>query len=270
MAKLPELPPLTPDGLLPPGDYVLTLEELAESFLVQGPDGRERSRTWDAEWRAFLVRNLSILIKQLWHVGINEIFIDGSFVETKDHPNDIDGYFECEMQRLISGQLQQELNLLDPHKIWTWEAADRLPYRGYPKVQLPMWHAYRVELYPHFGQFSGIRDVRGWREMKFPSAFRQTRRNGKPRDYQNRRAIMIRSEAEYQNCVKLLAEEAARMKDEQGRLMEMGLSKVEITRAMDPVRIFRICKWKKKSKVTSDSNAASSARFTTSTEWGSC
>jgi hypothetical protein len=29
---------------------------------------------------------------------------------------------------------------------------------GYPKLQLPMWHKYRVELYPHYGQLCGIRD----------------------------------------------------------------------------------------------------------------
>ena len=52
--------------------------------------------------------------------------------------------------------------------------------RGYPKKQLPMWHQYRVELYPHYGQLSGIRDKFG-NELEFPSAFRLSRRDGKPR-----------------------------------------------------------------------------------------
>ena len=43
-----------------------------------------------------------------------------------------------------------------------------------------MWHAYRVELYAHFGQLSGIRDKFG-NELEFPSAFRLSRRNGLPR-----------------------------------------------------------------------------------------
>ena len=58
-----------------------------------------------------------------------EVFADGSFVEEKDHPNDIDGYFVCSLTDLSSG----------------------------------------------------IRDRQG-HELEFPSAFRQSRRNGRPRD----------------------------------------------------------------------------------------
>jgi hypothetical protein len=43
-----------------------------------------------------------------------------------------------------------------------------------------MWHHYRVELYPHVGQLSGIRDQHG-NELEFPSAFRLSRRDGRPR-----------------------------------------------------------------------------------------
>jgi hypothetical protein len=75
-----------------------------------------------------------------------------------------------------TGELVRRLNLLDPHKVWTWDPASRKPYRGYPKKQLPMWHQYRVELYPHVPG-PGI----GGNELEFPSAFRQCRRNGKPR-----------------------------------------------------------------------------------------
>ena len=174
------LPEFTEDGLLPPGDYTLTLAELASSLLVTGLDGRNRFEHWDADWRRQLVANLEVVVRQLWQVGVTEIFVDGSFTEDKDHPNDIDGYFECDLKRLASGELERELNLLDPHKIWTWEPESRRPYRGYPKKQLPMWHAYRVELYPHVGQLSGIRDRFG-NELEFPSAFRLSRRNGEPR-----------------------------------------------------------------------------------------
>lgn len=172
------LPAFTESGLLPPGDYVLSLAQLAESLLVRGP--ADRSSQWDAPWRGQLAQNLEFLVRQLWQVGITEIFVDGSFTEDKDHPNDIDGYFECELARLASGELQRELNHLDPHKVWTWDPAGRRPFRGYPKKQLPMWHAYRVELYPHVGQLSGIRDRFG-NELEFPSAFRQSRRDGQPR-----------------------------------------------------------------------------------------
>ena len=175
-----EVPGFTAEGLLPPGEYLLTLEELRRSPLVLGPGDLGLYPNWDARWREKLVANLAILVRQLWTAGITEIFIDGSFVEDKDHPNDIDGYFVCDLRRLASGDLQRELNVLDPYQIWTWDPATRRPYRGYPKRQLLMWHQYRVELYPHYGQLCGIRDKYG-HELEFPSAFRQSRRDGKPK-----------------------------------------------------------------------------------------
>lgn len=174
------LPEFTRWGLLPQGDYEVTLEELRQSILVTGPSDRAKYPAWDARWRGHLVDNLEILVHQLWQVGITDIFVDGSFAEDKDHPNDIDGYFVCDMWRLASGELERELNLIDPNKVWTWDPASRRPCRGYPKKQLPMWHQYRVELYPHFGQLSGICDEHG-NELEFPSAFRRSRCDGRPR-----------------------------------------------------------------------------------------
>lgn len=172
-------PDFTIEGLLPPGDHEVALDELRQSVLVVGPTDRVAYPTWDRAWRKQLVDNLEVLVRQLWQVGISEIFVDGSFAEDKDHPNDIDGYFVCDLKQLASGELQRDLNLLDPHKIWTWDPGSRRPYRGYPKKQLPMWHQYRVELYPHFrGLLSGIRDENG-NELEFPSAFRRSRRDGK-------------------------------------------------------------------------------------------
>jgi hypothetical protein len=172
------LPSFSIDGVLPPGDYELTLTELRASLLVAGPGADYPN--WDVPWRRRLVDNLALVVEQLWQVGIRDIFIDGSFVEDKDHPNDIDGYFVCELRALVTGELERKLNLLDPYKVWTWDPAQRGPYRGFPKKQLPMWHRYRIELYPHLGQLSGIRDEFG-HELEFPSAFRRSRRDGKPR-----------------------------------------------------------------------------------------
>lgn len=165
-------------GLLPPGDYALTLGQLAESPLVAGvPDG---SATWDSAWRARLVANLSALVEQLWAVGIEEIYIDGSFAEAKDRPNDIDGYFVCDPHRFAAGELERDLNRLDPAKCWTWDHRSRRPCRGSPKLQLPMWHAYRVELYPHFpGLIAGV-DEYG-QPLEFPAFFRKTRDTGEPK-----------------------------------------------------------------------------------------
>jgi len=118
---------------------------------------------------------LGVLADQLWRVGIEKIFADGSFVEDKLHPNDIDGYFEVELDYLASGELERNLNTLDPFKVWTWAPASRRPYRNYAKKQLPMWHQYRIELYPHYNQPSGIRDEFG-NMLQFPAAFRKSRR----------------------------------------------------------------------------------------------
>ncbi|WP_052473986.1 DUF6932 family protein [Jeotgalibacillus alimentarius] len=75
---------------------------------------------------------------------------------------------------MTSGELERKLNALDPYKIWTWDSSSRKSYQGFTKKQLPMWHKYRVELYPHFGQPSGILDEYG-HQQQFPAAFRKTR-----------------------------------------------------------------------------------------------
>ena len=134
MAAIPEF---TDDGLLPAGDYEVTLDELRHSILVVGPKDKSGQSQLGRPWRGRLVDNLEVMVRQLWRVGVTEIFIDGSFAEDKDHPNDIDGYFVCDLMRLASGELQRELNLLDPHKVWTWDPASRRPYRGYPRSNCP-------------------------------------------------------------------------------------------------------------------------------------
>lgn len=174
---MPALPRFTPDGVLPPGDYEMTLDELEESMLVLGPGQPKDHPVWDAAWRLALAKSLRVMVGQLHQVGIGEIFIDGSFVEDKDHPNDIDGYFVCDPRRFASGQLERELNRIDPAKSWTWDHRARMPYRGYPKRQLPMWHAYRVELYPHYAGLAAGVDLHG-NELEFPAWFRQRRSDG--------------------------------------------------------------------------------------------
>src|SRR5450756_1749326 len=146
---MPLIPPFESDGLLPPGDFEVSFDELRNSVLVFGHSTAQEQSSWDMPWRLQLIKNLEILTRQLWQAGIRDIFADGSFAEDKDHPNDIDGYFVCSLDLLRTGELSRQLNLLDPFKIWTWDPASRKPYRGYPKKQLPMWHRYRVELYPH-------------------------------------------------------------------------------------------------------------------------
>lgn len=157
------------EGLLEPKDYPMTLHDLKESLLVHGPGG---GSPWDNDKRLRLVNNLEILVKQLHKVGIDEIFIDGSYFEDKASPSDIDGYFVVDPSKLRD--IVRELNALDPYKVWTWNWNDRIYDRNSAKAQLPMWHRYRVELYPHVGQSCGILDEYG-NEQMFPAAFRKTR-----------------------------------------------------------------------------------------------
>lgn len=171
------------DGVFDPGTYNATLGEIRTSILVRG-DGS--SQSWDQSWRNELVNKFDILFAQLRSVGIQDIFLDGSFVEDKDHPNDIDGYFDPHLSMMSPvdmskfQQIVSQLNNLDPHKVWTWDPRSRQSYKGFAKKQLPMWLFYRVELYPHLDQGSGITDQHG-HDLQFPSAFRQSRHNFKPK-----------------------------------------------------------------------------------------
>ena len=123
---MPTIPPFDAEGLLPPGDYEVTFDELRASILASGPDDRRTS--WDTAWRLRLIDDLEILSRQLWQVGVHEIFADGSFAEDKDHPNDIDGYFECSLDSIRTGELTREFNRIDPFKVWTWDPATRRPW----------------------------------------------------------------------------------------------------------------------------------------------
>ncbi|MGA3078034.1 MAG: hypothetical protein ABSG56_30700 [Bryobacteraceae bacterium] len=42
------IPPYGPDGLLPPGDYEVSFEDLRQSLLVRGPGDRNEHPSWDA------------------------------------------------------------------------------------------------------------------------------------------------------------------------------------------------------------------------------
>lgn len=81
-----QLPLLDESGCLPPGDDRLTFAELRESVPVLGPGGPAQWPDWDAGWRNRLVDNVEELVRELWHVGVTNVFLDGSFVEDKDHP----------------------------------------------------------------------------------------------------------------------------------------------------------------------------------------
>jgi hypothetical protein len=174
-----DLPPFGKDLLLPAKDHPLTIDELASSRLVTGHGSG--SATWDTEWRGYLVSMLAILVDQLHMAGITDIFVDGSFVENKDHPSDIDGYFVCGRRQFLTGELERRLTAIDRYKVWTWDTSLRRFDPSTGKLQLPMWHRYRVELYPHIdGNKCGIFD-RFNNELEFPAAFRKTKADDRPK-----------------------------------------------------------------------------------------
>lgn len=172
----------TKDGVLAPGTYPATFSDIRSSILVNG----NSSPTWDKVWRDHLLTQAEILVKQLWSVGIDDVYLDGSFVEDKEHPNDIDGYFDPHLSAMNStdmtafGGMVSKLNNIDPHKIWIWDHRSRKQVNGFGKKQLPMWIFYRVELYPHLNTGSGILDQFG-NDQTFPAAFRQSRHNFIPK-----------------------------------------------------------------------------------------
>ena len=71
------IPDLTADGLLPKGVHPATLEEVIERF-----GGNEQRRK--------LLKGLTEALILLRSAGCRRVFINGSFVTSKQRPNDID------------------------------------------------------------------------------------------------------------------------------------------------------------------------------------
>ena len=71
------IPEFTADGLLPQGVHPATLEEVLERF--GGNDRREQ-----------LLTGLTEALRLLRAAGCRRVYINGSFVTSKERPNDID------------------------------------------------------------------------------------------------------------------------------------------------------------------------------------
>jgi len=125
-------------GLLPPGDHAISLEEL-EKFIGQGPGG---GQSWDTAWRLQLLQEFKRRYQQLRAVGINEVYIDGSYATDKFHPNDMDVYFVVPRKIWRSGA-EQALQDQDP-EFWRFEP--ELGVDG--KLGYPMAFRHHIEMYP--------------------------------------------------------------------------------------------------------------------------
>lgn len=154
------------------------MDELRASLLVTG-DGVD-SDTWDAAWRGELVTQLEHVFDLFTRVGgVDEFWIDGSFVERVDHPGDIDAYFTLD-DPLEWLTLPDRLNANEGQRIWTWADSDRRRYPGALHPKPPFWGRYHVDIYPDLGRPSGIFDAAG-NPLTFGEAFRQQRRTYHPK-----------------------------------------------------------------------------------------
>jgi len=68
------IPTFDERGLLPPGDHEATFDGFRSSVLVVGPTDSEIP-DWDAPWRQYLVDQAEVLVRQLWQVGVTEVFL---------------------------------------------------------------------------------------------------------------------------------------------------------------------------------------------------
>jgi hypothetical protein len=170
MARLPNF---NASGVLPPGDYVLTFAQLQDSMLVKG--SKTGARNWDTQWRGFLASNLRSVANTLWELGVEYLVIDGSFVEQKDRPNDIDAYFPISRESWVSRKVELGLNRKRSEQVWTWDPDNRYKSKDprAPHPKLPFWHKYRIDLWPDFGQ--GAIDHEHLGLLTFEKAFRRTR-----------------------------------------------------------------------------------------------
>ena len=75
------IPGFDKNGNLPPGIYRVSLNHIGDHF------------TWNKH-RKKLFAGLKGAIKNLKLAGVKKVWIDGSFITSKDEPNDIDGCWE--------------------------------------------------------------------------------------------------------------------------------------------------------------------------------
>lgn len=77
------IPQFDADGLLPPGIHWATWDEVTATF-------------GNAPWRRRLLDGLEMAIDSLRRAGCRTVYIDGSFVTSKEVPNDFDACWEEE------------------------------------------------------------------------------------------------------------------------------------------------------------------------------
>lgn len=143
------IPDFEENGELPAGIHVATLLEVLEKFGTA------------SEKRKFLVSGLKLVIKQFKQVGVQRIYVDGSFTSDKEGPNDIDGCWSTE------GVDEKMLNLLD-RDFWQFSSIEE-----FNECREEIKRKYGLDFY-----------IAEWNEgstgKPFPEYF-QTTRDGRPK-----------------------------------------------------------------------------------------
>ena len=120
-----------------------------------------------------------LLSEQLWRVGVERIFVNGSFVTSKARPEDIDAYFECEVNHygpILVGLLQAMPAL-------PWDLVRRRVDPATNLLKPVMRHEHRVEIFPYFTDHptpTGVRDEHD-NNLYFPALFRRDKVTGRPK-----------------------------------------------------------------------------------------
>lgn len=76
--RLNPIPEFDLNGNLPPGEFVVTLEDIKKQL------------AWSPR-RKKLLKGLEKALENLSAAGVKRVYIDGSFTTNKDDPNDVDG-----------------------------------------------------------------------------------------------------------------------------------------------------------------------------------
>jgi hypothetical protein len=85
------LPPFDDEGFLPPGEHEADWEEFSERF------------GWN-ERRKFLLSGLAQVIQILKEAECKRIWVDGSFVTTKENPDDFDACYDLAKRSVLASQ----------------------------------------------------------------------------------------------------------------------------------------------------------------------
>ena len=134
------VPDFTEDGLLPPGVHWATWEQIAERFGTNA-------------WRRELLAGLREALENLRDAGCRTVYVNGSFVTSKEAPDDFDACWD--RQGIDPEVLDPVLLTFDPGR-----TTQKAKYLG--------------ELFPA----AALADVNG---LSFLDFFQQERDSGKPK-----------------------------------------------------------------------------------------